>query len=180
MNLHARNVAIRAGVPTDLINDCVSFMKVRNRINEKSAEMYLASHQVFERSKARSKRRGPLSSFYVELRPSHLSEPLILTVLLESKSMGAKHVSIIKEPMPAQEAEIVHKLLGGNKSYEWLENTMSLVHGVRYQARNHQTTPYLLQTQSRLKLLTILINLLVSRLSRLESKTAYDFVEDLS
>ena len=34
MNLHARNVAIRAGIPTELINDAVSFMKVRNRINE--------------------------------------------------------------------------------------------------------------------------------------------------
>ena len=34
MNLHARNVAIRAGIPTELINDAVNFMKVRNRINE--------------------------------------------------------------------------------------------------------------------------------------------------
>jgi hypothetical protein len=37
MNLHARNVAIRAGIPTDMINDAVNFMKVRNKINEKSA-----------------------------------------------------------------------------------------------------------------------------------------------
>ena len=44
MNLHAINVAIRAGIPTDLINDAVQFMKVRNRINEKSALIYLKSH----------------------------------------------------------------------------------------------------------------------------------------
>lgn len=44
MNLHARNVAIRAGIPTPLINDAVNFMKVRNRINEQSALMYLKSH----------------------------------------------------------------------------------------------------------------------------------------
>ena len=44
MNLHARNVAIRSGIPTDLINDAVQFMKVRNRINEKSALIYLKSH----------------------------------------------------------------------------------------------------------------------------------------
>jgi hypothetical protein len=44
MNLHARNVAIRGGVPTSLINDAVTFMKVRNRINEKAAMMYLKSH----------------------------------------------------------------------------------------------------------------------------------------
>ena len=34
--------------------------------------------------------------------------------------------------------------------------------------------------QSRLKLLIVLINLLVSRLSRLDSKLTYDFVETLS
>ena len=44
MNLHARNVAIRAGIPNELINDAVNFMKVRNRITERSAQMYLKSH----------------------------------------------------------------------------------------------------------------------------------------
>ena len=44
MNLHARNVAISAGIPNELINDAVSFMKVRNRINEQSALMYYKSH----------------------------------------------------------------------------------------------------------------------------------------
>ena len=37
MNLHSRNVAIRAGIPTELITDAVNFMKKRNRINERSA-----------------------------------------------------------------------------------------------------------------------------------------------
>lgn len=121
-------------------------MKVRNRINENSAETYLASRQMFEKSKTRTKPRGPLSSFYVELRPKHLSEPLILTVLLDIKSEGARHVTIVKEPMPAQEAEIMKKLLGGNKSYEWLESVMSLIHSIRYQAKErHELTPYLLQ-----------------------------------
>ena len=44
MNLHARNVAIRAGIPNDLINDAVNFMKARNRINEKCAKMFFMSH----------------------------------------------------------------------------------------------------------------------------------------
>jgi hydroxymethylglutaryl-CoA synthase len=33
MNLHARNVAIQAGIPMELIDQAVVFMKVRNRIN---------------------------------------------------------------------------------------------------------------------------------------------------
>ena len=69
MNLHARNVAIRAGVPTFLINDAVNFMKVRNRINEKSAEMYLRSHQMYTKNQTITSgiEKKSLSSFYVEL-----------------------------------------------------------------------------------------------------------------
>lgn len=37
MNLHARNVAIQAGIPTNLVNQAVFFMKTRNRINLKTA-----------------------------------------------------------------------------------------------------------------------------------------------
>lgn len=87
MNLHARNVAIRAGVPTDLINDAVNFMKVRNRINEKSAEMYLRSHQMYTKNQSTKSgiRKKSLSSFYVELQTDFLPEPLILTVLLDCK-----------------------------------------------------------------------------------------------
>lgn len=47
MNLHARNVAISADVPTEWITDCVSFMKVRNRINEKAAITYLKSRKFY-------------------------------------------------------------------------------------------------------------------------------------
>jgi hypothetical protein len=83
MNLHARNVAIRAGVPTSLINDCVNFMKVRNRITEKSALMYLTSHQMFCKSQTSVQRKN-LSSFYVEI--NQMGEPLILTILLDCKT----------------------------------------------------------------------------------------------
>lgn len=38
MNLHAKNVAIAAGIPNDLINETVEFMKARNRINVKIAQ----------------------------------------------------------------------------------------------------------------------------------------------
>ena len=37
MTLHARNVAIQAGLPTNLVNHAVDFMKTRNRINIRTA-----------------------------------------------------------------------------------------------------------------------------------------------
>lgn len=54
------------------------------------------------------------------------------------------------------------------------------MHSIRYLPKNHEMTPYLMQTQNRLKLLIVLINLLVSHLSRLDHKLTYDFVEVLS
>jgi hypothetical protein len=33
MNLHAKNVAIAAGVPPEMINETVQFMKMKNKIN---------------------------------------------------------------------------------------------------------------------------------------------------
>jgi len=48
MNLHARNVAIQAGIPTDLVNQAVFFMKTRNKINQKTALQYLDSHKLFK------------------------------------------------------------------------------------------------------------------------------------
>jgi len=47
MNLHAKNVAIQAGIPTELVNHAVSFMKTRNKINQKTAQQYLHSHDQF-------------------------------------------------------------------------------------------------------------------------------------
>lgn len=41
MNLHARNVAIQAGIPMELIDSAVVFMKTRNKINQKTALQYL-------------------------------------------------------------------------------------------------------------------------------------------
>lgn len=86
MNLHARNVAIRAGIPTDLVNDAVNFMKVRNQINEKTAKTYLKSHEMFnllyQKNKSVTRKRA-LSSFYVDIKVGYLPEPLVLTILLD-------------------------------------------------------------------------------------------------
>ena len=47
MNLHAKNIAIQAGVPEDMISEIVEFMKNRNRINAKCAKTYLQGHEMF-------------------------------------------------------------------------------------------------------------------------------------
>lgn len=48
MDLHARNVAIQAGLSTDIVNQAAYFMKVRNRINVRTAQQYGKSLMFFE------------------------------------------------------------------------------------------------------------------------------------
>ena len=86
MDLHARNVAIQAGVPTDIVNQAAYFMKLRNRINIRTAQQYKKSHALFEDSQNEKALKRDLSSFFVEIMVDFLPEPLILTILLDSKT----------------------------------------------------------------------------------------------
>jgi hypothetical protein len=47
MNLHAKNVAVQAGIPSELVPEAVEFMKFRSRINAKTALYYLKGHELF-------------------------------------------------------------------------------------------------------------------------------------
>lgn len=48
MNLHAKNIAISAGVPPNLIQEVVNFMKLKGSINVETAEDYMNAHQINE------------------------------------------------------------------------------------------------------------------------------------
>ena len=52
MDLHARNVAIQAGLPTDLVTQAAQFMKVRNKINVRTAQQYAQSLEQFSKSQS--------------------------------------------------------------------------------------------------------------------------------
>lgn len=72
-------------------------MKSRNQINQKTAIQYLKSHDLFKKRQAEAPVESrKLSSFYVELHESFLPEPLILTILMESKNLSY-HLAIEKE-----------------------------------------------------------------------------------
>lgn len=64
----------------------------------KTAQQYLQSHQMFENSQAKKVQKPNVSSFFVELFVDFLPEPLILTILLDSKTPVAHHISIEKNP----------------------------------------------------------------------------------
>ena len=58
----------------------------------------MQSHEMFENSQAKKEFRPDISSFFVELFVDFLPEPLILTILLDSKTPQAHHISVEKSP----------------------------------------------------------------------------------
>jgi hypothetical protein len=113
-----------------------------------------------------------LSSFYVELQEDFLPEPLILTVLLDSKTPTAYHLSIEKTAVantPRHLTEINNLLFGGNKGYNWMTQFLGLIHTVALEPTQVKTYPrQTVMTQYMLKLLTILSNILVTNLQAID------------
>ena len=112
--------------------------------------------------------KSDISSFFVELSVDFLPEPLILTILLDSKTPLAHHISIEKNSKPsAQDTAISQQirslLFGGNKGYDWMVSFLGLMDTVKLKP-NVTHTRELMMTQYMLKMLTILTNILVSNL----------------
>ena len=47
MALHARNIALSAGVPTYLVDEAARFMKLRGNISLESAKQFIEAHDLF-------------------------------------------------------------------------------------------------------------------------------------
>lgn len=58
MNLHARNIAISAGVPTHLVQDTVRFMRKRGRIDTQCAKEFLMAYDIFSNVRSSSKNQS--------------------------------------------------------------------------------------------------------------------------
>jgi len=72
----------------------------------------------------------------VELFVDFLPEPLILTILLESKTALAHHISIEKSPKVnatehANSKKIKDLLFGGNKGYDWMASFLGLMDTIK-------------------------------------------------
>lgn len=70
-------------------------------------------------------------------------------------------------------------LFGGTKNYKWLESFMRHINTIKYYPIGKKIAPYLVMAQSKLKLITILTNLLVTHMARLDKNLTYEFVNRL-
>lgn len=136
---------------------------------------------MFTKSQTNIEKKN-LSSFYVEINQNYLPEPLILTILLDCKTQNGTvktyHLSIEKDPnLTQQESELASCLFGGNKGYNWLTSFLELMQSIKL---NVDSKPYLLMTQNKMKLLTVLANLLATHLSIIDRVQTFQFVQRLS
>ena len=117
----------------------------------------------------------------MEIREDFLPEPLILTILLDCRTSthACYHLTIEKNPkLSDNESKLLQFLFGGKKGYYWLASFLGLMQTISY-TQKIPIKKELIITQYRLKLLTILANILTSNLLDYDKVMTSNFVKTL-
>lgn len=128
MNLHAKNIALSAGVPHYLSMDAVDFMKSIGRISKDTAKAYLGAIDLYTELRPETPKESEnpavksLSTFFVELHLDSLTEPIVLNIALNCQSERPIHLAMEKNPKTkrTQQDITIQKQLFGDKGFEWL------------------------------------------------------------
>jgi len=101
MGLHARNIAVQAGVPPALVTEVVDFMKRRGRIAIDTAKQYMEAHQIYQLNQdERNSNETPspnYGSLFIEIDEPLLQEKIIFNILLDlPKTHKPIHITIDK------------------------------------------------------------------------------------
>ena len=96
---------------------------------------------MFESSQEKKEVRQEISSFFVELFVEFLPEPLILTILLDSKTDVAHHISIEKGAKTGAESskQITNLLFGGKKGYDWMASFLGLMDTIKLKPKKTES-----------------------------------------
>eukprot|EP00455_Lapot_gusevi_P033789 TRINITY_DN3704_c0_g1_i9.p1 TRINITY_DN3704_c0_g1~~TRINITY_DN3704_c0_g1_i9.p1 ORF type:complete len:782 (-),score=188.15 TRINITY_DN3704_c0_g1_i9:97-2442(-) len=164
MGLHARNIAVAAGVPHALVSEVAAYMVSRNKINAATAKEYLDAHSLYCSTIV----LPPLqpvtpSTFSVELSVkdpvTQNRENMNINVVFASFSQKPVHL-IISEHHASQ--PLLESLLGPNKGHHWLEHVFDLLGCIRLTAKAMPRANHL--QPHKLKLVSILMNVIANQL----------------
>lgn len=119
----------------------------------------------------------------MEIHESFLPEPLILSILMETKTTPF-HLSIEKQEqkqahLPSQNISKVLFAGKDHKGYKWMADFLALMHKIRFTTSQKSSDKGLIMTQYTLKLLTILSNILVTNLQKLDEARIEQYVMSL-
>lgn len=187
MNLHAKNIALAAGVPHYLSMDAVEFMKKRGRINKDSAKGFLQAIDLYaelrtEESKKLSHPPKNLSTFFLDIAIPGLKENILLNIGLETTSGTPIHISIEKENLSKLGPEDlkIKKQLFGDKGYEWLTNFIVELDIIKFSGKkgvDEENTQKSREVIYKLKLLSVLINLVSGSIVNMDHKIVEDLMK---
>lgn len=189
MALHARNFAVVAGAPSQLVTEVCAYMLGRKSINLDTAKDYLQAHALFS-SFWNSPPQSPVkvtppSMFYVEVPVPGLDRHISLNIAFESLGTHPQYIAIkpTSEKIQSECLTLQHQLLG-DKGYRQLESMFSFVASMRSvltpkQPLDTQVTRVNLEFQNTLQLVSILINILSYRLVEVAPHTVPAFIAKL-
>ena len=141
INLHAKNIAYRAGTPDHLIGDVVNFMQNSGSINEETAKRYLESIQLYSKLRKNGKNKNEkkifnkLSNFFIDINFGFLKYPIKMNILINSKISPEINFRLlttgINDTNNDKRINIIKNDLFGQKQKSiWLYEFMSLVHSL--------------------------------------------------
>ncbi|ETW08839.1 hydroxymethylglutaryl-CoA reductase, degradative [Aphanomyces invadans] len=183
MALHARNIAVAAGAPNELVTELCAYMLARGSINVETAKAYLKAHAVYHdiiQSDAPQleKKRQP-SMLYVEINVPGLAKPVSVNLaFLSVRGDIPQTIVVSKLKTSSSQPTSMHAQLLGDKGYVQLERmfmflaTMRVVVGSDKERTN-------LELQNKLLLLSILINLVMYQLMKKDKKSCQAFANQL-
>jgi len=175
MSLHARNIAIQAGVPTVIVPEVSAFMIKSGNISVAKAKEYLSKHSMGASrgsSDLFKKRVFPPSTLLVDLNVE--GSNVSLHVVFESLGNDVVHLIIKngKEPHPIQEM-----LFGPERDARWVAQIFNILTPIALANKSKKRSN--IGTQHKVKLISILLNLLQFKLIEEEPQAAHQLVENI-
>ncbi|GMF11491.1 unnamed protein product [Phytophthora lilii] len=194
MALHARNIAVAAGAPSELVSEVCSYMLLRKSINVETAKEYLHAHAVFSEIQSNSPPTSPISvtlpsMFYVEIPIPELEGTISLNIAFEAINKHPQYIAIMA-PNSANTGDktltTLQRQLLGDKGYNQLEKMFMFLASMRsivISASSTETDLLVSRSniglQNKLQLLSILINILAYRLMEVRPQKVSTFMRKL-
>ena len=95
MALHAKNIALAAGVPSSIVSEVVEYMKQRGEISQQAATDYLQAHHIHKISRKTFGSSGPLNTFHINLPDSTPS--ISFTIAFHCPKIQNIHIDLAKK-----------------------------------------------------------------------------------
>lgn len=193
MALHARNIAVAAGAPSELVSEVCSYMLLRKAVNVTTAKEYLHAHAVFSEIQSNS---SPISSisvlpsmFYVEVPIPELENTISLNIAFETINKHPQYIAIMA-PKALNKGDgsltTLQRQLLGDKGYNQLEKMFLFLSSMRSIVKSASSSESDLlisrsniALQNKLQLLSILINIIAYRLMEIRPHKVRTFMRQL-